>query len=173
MSVHQPPLEKLDDAGNDTPTTNQLLASITPIPYASATQHDFLRCVGNLSVSTDALAYWLHQDRIYASQAYPRFIGALISKILFSSASNSRAMNERILKVLVFSLQNVIREVNFFDEIAVKFNLPLEQWKERRGTRDYAAEMARIAGPGGSLAEGMVFLWAMEKVNRVGAVCRN
>ncbi|KAG6900288.1 hypothetical protein C0993_000261 [Termitomyces sp. T159_Od127] len=106
-------------------------------------------------------------DRIYASQAYPRFAGALISHIPFQpavlNASGTPDHSQRILKILVYSLQNVVREVEFFDDTAKKWGLNLAQWKERKGTRDYTAEMARISGTG-KVEEGLLFLWAMEKV---------
>jgi hypothetical protein len=38
----------------------------------------------------------------------------------------------------------------------------MEGWIERKGTRDYTAEMFRVASSG--LFEGLVFLWAMERV---------
>ena len=59
-------------------------------------------------------------------------------------------------------MQNVVREVGFFGDTAKQYNLKIEGWKERKGTRDYTAEMARLATA--SLEENMVFLWAMEKV---------
>lgn len=122
---------------------------------------------GNGTVNHDLLALWLAQDRLYAAHAYPRFIGLLIAKIPYSSSdsinSAAEARNARILKILTYALKNVVREVGFFKETSVAWNLDIEGWKERKATRDYTAEMHRIAALG-TLQDGLVFLWAMERV---------
>ncbi|KAF5368817.1 hypothetical protein D9758_003016 [Tetrapyrgos nigripes] len=166
-------------------TTGQLLLSISSTntskeTYKLATQNPFLLKAQH---SNDLLSFWLHQDRIYAAHAYPKFIGSLIAKIPFSNTDSSTStstsnpevgaevraetkaetLNQRILRTLVFCLTNIINEVQFFDETAKKWNLSIDVWKERKGTRDYTAEMARIASEG-SIEDGLVFLWAMEKV---------
>ncbi|KAG6914227.1 hypothetical protein DXG01_001665 [Tephrocybe rancida] len=149
-------------------TSHLLSLSSTSSLYARATKdHPFLVSAANDNLSTGLLSLWLSQDRIYAAQAYPRFAGALISHIPFRpptlSASTAPDYSQRVLKILVFALQNVIREVGFFDDTSELWGLDLGQWRERKGTRDYTAEMARIFGSG-KLEEGMLFLWAMEKV---------
>jgi formylaminopyrimidine deformylase / aminopyrimidine aminohydrolase len=152
------------------------LLSTSSARYSAATGHPFLTAAGNGSLSKDRLACWLAQDRIYASHAYPRFIGQLIAKIPFSSAhaptSAEQQGNDRILRVLSFSLENVVREVGFFKETSEKFGLEIRirrgehdaGWIERKATRDYTAEMARI-GAICTLEEGLTFLWAMERVS--------
>ncbi|EJD50185.1 heme oxygenase-like protein [Auricularia subglabra TFB-10046 SS5] len=131
------------------------------------TQHPFL-AAGRAGKLSDAwLGLWLSQDRVYAAHAYPRCIGQLINKIPFSAQhaldSEEERMNARVLELLTFSLQNVVREVQFFKATARRFSIPIEGWDVRKGTREYTAEMARV-GANGSLFEGIVFLWAMEKV---------
>jgi len=139
----------------------------TLAPYEAATKHPFLTAAGNGSLGDSLLALWLSQDRIYAAHAYPRFIGLLISKIPFSSShtldSAEEKLNQRILKLLVFALDNIVREVAFFKESSQEWDLDIGCWKERKATRDYTAEMARVASSG-SLEDGLVFLWAMERV---------
>ncbi|KAG6810116.1 hypothetical protein H0H92_013233 [Tricholoma furcatifolium] len=129
--------------------------------------HPFLISASNNNLSDSLLSLWLSQDRIYAAQAYPRFVGSLISHIPFRppilNASTSPDHSQRILKILVFALENIVREVGFFDEISEQWNFDLGRWSERKGTRDYTAEMARISGTG-KVEEGLLFLWAMEKV---------
>ncbi|KAK0220310.1 hypothetical protein IW262DRAFT_1014668 [Armillaria fumosa] len=145
--------------------TDHLLSLRTPVPYADALRHPFLISAASGAISHERLGFWLSQDRLYAAHAYPRFIGSLISAIPYDAAhkigSPEERLNQRILDVLVFSLTNVVREVNFFEETAKEWGLRIEGWKERKGTRDYTAEMARVSR---SLEEGLVFLWAMEKV---------
>ncbi|TRM61721.1 hypothetical protein BD626DRAFT_500344 [Schizophyllum amplum] len=115
------------------------LASLREDLYSVATRtHPFLAAAGSGKLPASTLGYWLSQDKIYASQAYPKFIGHTIAGIPYEDATRE-ALNKRVLSILLFSLQNV----------------------ERKGTRDYTAEMARLASA--SLEENMVFLWAMEK----------
>ena len=110
---------------------------------------------------------WLAQDRLYAAHGYPRFIGRLIAAIHYSSKhatiSREEKENSRTLEVLVYCLQNVVREVGFFDDLGAAHGFDVNGWKERKGTRDYLAEMTRVSSEG-DLFEGLVFLWAMEKV---------
>ncbi|KAG6860561.1 hypothetical protein C0995_009843 [Termitomyces sp. Mi166 len=159
----------MDTTGSNLKITSHLL-SLTPTSalYSRATkEHPFLISAAKDSLSDRLLSLWLLQDRIYAAHAYPRFVGTLISYIPFRppvlSASVALDHSQRILKILVFSLENVVREVGFFDDTAKEWRLDLSRWKERKGTRDYTAEMARISGTG-KVEEGLLFLWAMEKV---------
>lgn len=147
--------------------TNHLVSLSISASYLSATQHPFLTAAGNSSLPNSRLALWLSQDRIYAAHAYPRFIGLLISHIPFSSSdaltSAREKRNQKILKVLVFALENIVKEAAFFKETSDKWNLDLECWVERKATRDYTAEMARVSSCH-SLEDGLIFLWAMERV---------
>ncbi|KAF8645406.1 hypothetical protein AX16_007840 [Volvariella volvacea WC 439] len=147
--------------------TSHLRSLHTTASYSLATQHPFLKAAANGTLSHPLLALWLSQDRIYAAHAYPRFIGSLISRIPFSTddslTSHAELLNQRILKLLVYSLDNIIREINFFSDTAKTWDLDMECWRERKGTRDYTAEMARVsASP--HLEDGLIFLWAMERV---------
>ena len=148
--------------------TSHLTSLSTTRPYSAATEHEFLSSAGKGTLSADRLALYLSQDRLYAAHAYPLFLGHILSSIPFSSLhaknSNQEKFNQRIVKIVGDSLQNIIREVSFFDEIAEKFKLNLDIWRERKATRDYTAEMARV-GAVGSLEEKLIFLWAMERVS--------
>lgn len=156
--------------------TAHLVSLSTTPTYSAAIEHPFLISAGNSSLKDSLLALWLSQDRTYAAHAYPRFIGSLIANIPFdashSLSSSEEALNQRILKVLVYSLDNIVREIEFFKQTAEQWGLDMETWKERKGTRDYTAEMARIAG-NRRIEDGLIFLWAMEKVGssmvRVGS----
>ncbi|KAG1823526.1 uncharacterized protein BJ212DRAFT_1324869 [Suillus subaureus] len=57
----------------------------------------------------------------------------------------------------------MIREVALFEGVTKEWSLDINGWIERKATRGYTAEMARVASVG-SLEEGLVFLWAMEQV---------
>ena len=143
--------------------THHLKALSTQRPYSAAVQHDFLTAAGSLTLSPNRLALWLSQDRIYAAHAYPRFIGLLISKISFDAPAAEEELNRETLALLTACLEGIIRKVAFFEGTAKAFGLDIEGWVERKATRDYTAEMARVASVG-SLEEGLVFLWAMEQV---------
>jgi formylaminopyrimidine deformylase / aminopyrimidine aminohydrolase len=70
------------------------------------------------------------------------------------------ASHQKILTILaVKCLDNIVQEIGFLGEVAGKWDLNME---ERKGTRDYTAEMARVASSG-SYTDGLVFLWAMEE----------
>jgi len=148
--------------------TEHLLALTTTPPYSEATQHSFLISAGQGNLPQSRLALWLSQDRIYAAHAYPRFIGALISRIPFAQGDAINGASEKrkqeILQLLVKCLTNIVAEVAFFKETAESFGLDMEKWAERKGTRDYTAEMARISTTA-SLEDGLIFLWAMERVS--------
>lgn len=72
-------------------------------------------------------------------------------------------MNRETLALLTTCLEGIIREVAFFERAAKEWGLDIDGWIERKATRDYTAEMARVASVG-SLEEGLVFLWGMEQV---------
>lgn len=148
--------------------TEHLLSLQGSPPYSSATQHTFLTQAGKGVLPLSRLALWLSQDRIYAGHAYPRFIGALISRIPFHQADSISGPREqhhqKILTILVKCLDNIVQEIGFFREVADTWGLDMESWVERKGTRDYTAEMVRVANSD-SLADGLVFLWAMERVS--------
>ncbi|KAF9010089.1 hypothetical protein BDQ17DRAFT_999068 [Cyathus striatus] len=146
--------------------TDHLISLPTTPVYNSAINHPFLCSAGAGTLPPARLALWLSQDRIYAAHAYPKFIGKLISQIPFEHThgilSQEEQDNQRIFKVLVYCLQNIVREVGFFKDTADRWGLDMEGWKERKGTRDYTAEMARVSEKG--IKDGLVFLWAMERV---------
>ena len=150
--------------------TEHLNSITTPTHFKAAVAHPFLLAAATRTLPAQRLALYLYQDRIYAAQAYPRFISQLITKIPLDDA-NKTARATRTLTLLVGCLTNIVREVAFFDTTAHTYNLPLDHgyWRERKATRDYTAEMARI-GALASLEDGLVFLWAMEKVPSIRVV---
>ncbi|KAI1794433.1 heme oxygenase-like protein [Ganoderma leucocontextum] len=148
--------------------TTHLVSLSTPRPYSAATEHAFLTAAGTGVLSSALLSLYLSQDRIYAAHAYPRFLGHLLTHVPYSSLhapdSREERFNSEVVGVLSDALVNVRREVGLFGEVERKYALPsFAEWKERKGTRDYTAEMARI-GALGSFEDGLVFLWAMERV---------
>ncbi|KAI0370503.1 heme oxygenase-like protein [Pilatotrama ljubarskyi] len=149
------------------PLTKHLESLSTPRPYSAATEHAFLTAAGTGTLPLQLLSLYLSQDRIYAAHAYPRFLGQLLARVPFSSLDAPNSPEERfhseIAGVLSDALQNVRREVEMFAEVERAYGLDFAQWRERKATRDYSAEMARV-GALGSFEEGLIFLWAMERV---------
>jgi formylaminopyrimidine deformylase / aminopyrimidine aminohydrolase len=151
--------------------TAHLLSIPTQPTYLYATKtHPFLASAADGTLSKDRLSFWLYQDHIYAAYAYPRFIGSLISHIPFDQPHPCADHSQTILRILVGALENIMLEVDFFKSTAKKWGLNLETWKERKETRDYTAEMARVAATG-CIEEGLLFLWAMEKVSTILRIC--
>ncbi|KAH9941754.1 heme oxygenase-like protein [Epithele typhae] len=144
--------------------TEHLTSLRTARPYAAATQHPFLHAAGTGTLPASTLSLYIAQDRRYAAHAYPRFLGQLLARVPFDTAVNApRDPAERLAGVLFDALAAVRDEVRLFDALAGGRIPPLGRWPERRATRAYAAEMARVAACG-SLEDGLVFLWAMERV---------
>ena len=151
------------------PLTTHLVSLSTPRPYSAATKHTFLTTAGTGALSLPLLSLYLSQDRIYAAHAYPRFLGHLLASVPFSSQhapdSREECFHSEVVGVLSDALANVRHEVRLFGEVEQKYGLPsFADWKERKATRDYTAEMAHV-GAMGSFEEGLVFLWAMERVS--------
>jgi len=123
-----------------------------------------VQAAGERTLGRERLSLWLAQDRIYAL-AYPRLIAQLITKIPEGDANPPacKASSHDVLKLLTLSLDNIVKEIQFFEWTAEAFKMDVGKWRQRKGTRDYTAEMARV-GSFGTLWEGLVFLWAMEKV---------
>jgi formylaminopyrimidine deformylase / aminopyrimidine aminohydrolase len=143
-------------SSSNAPTlTSHLLSLQTTPSYASATQHPFLAAAGADTLPVDRLAFWLAQDYIYAS-SYPALLGRLLM-----SAPRGEATRPA-LALIADALSNIVREARFFEDVARRYKMQLSGWKERKATRDYTAEMVRATS--GSFEDGMIFLWAMEKV---------
>ncbi|KAL4906245.1 hypothetical protein BDW74DRAFT_177263 [Aspergillus multicolor] len=156
------------------------LPTITPAALNRATTHPFLRAAGSNTLPKHTLAAWLSQDRLYA-QTYVRFIGQLLSKIhlpLTPSARGEASITEKILGILIDALNNIHRELKFFEDVAREYALdlntpPMEleggNGGDKEGrfgaapiTRAYIDMFMSASAPGTSLLEGLVVLWATE-----------
>ena len=130
-------------------------------------------------LTEDRLAFWIFQDILLNAHAYPRFIGALIAKIPFSEEhlvippeeqDRREIWNTKILNYLKRFLKDRSFWESYFEVLAdFKPKLDMNGWTTRKATRDYMAEMSRVTN--GSFEEGLVFLWAMEKVFSIHILC--
>lgn len=124
------------------PATKQL--------YPRATQSRFLELAGKGKLPLHYLSQWLSQDRLYA-EAYLRFIGGLTSLVELprlidhddSKKSGGRGGGEeaarqkgtkrtsdtlewRILELLRACLENILRELKFFEDTAAEYGIDLD-----------------------------------------------
>ncbi|EXJ96391.1 hypothetical protein A1O1_01517 [Capronia coronata CBS 617.96] len=144
----------------------------------AACQHPFLRLAGSGSLPKSTLSRWLSQDRLYA-QTYIGFIGALIARVDLphghipeKDKDKQSSLRWRIVRLLSSALENILRELAFFDTTARKYGLSLDAPSRSDGV--FAAEPATQeyidlfrsfgADPSRSLLEGLVVLWATENV---------
>ncbi|KAK6841832.1 hypothetical protein PG990_006176 [Apiospora arundinis] len=143
--------------------------------YKKATQSRFLELAGQGRLPKKALSEWLSQDRLYA-QAYCRLIGGLISRVqlpLSSATEAGRTTSFRVLLMLQTALSGVTTELQFFEKTAMEYELDLAAME---GGQEFEAnEVTKAcinlfdsftteAGKGRSLLQGLVILWALEKV---------
>ncbi|GAA5984707.1 hypothetical protein JCM11641_002158 [Rhodosporidiobolus odoratus] len=145
-----------------------------------AIEHPFLAAAGKHEISREKLSEWLTQDRSYALKGYPKFIAQLILALPLSSPAQQTSA-QSLLALFSYCLSNISREVGFFDSLGPKYNLDLSfsppQGKDGKlqgkslkpATKAYVdtliATGAEASRNGGGVEEGMVLLWAMEKVS--------
>ncbi|KAI3329334.1 heme oxygenase-like protein [Xylariaceae sp. AK1471] len=143
-----------------------------------ATQSEFLRLSGKGRLSRDTLSEWLTQDRLYA-QAYIRFIGGLISCVELPIEVDARGTNStlqwRILGLLQGCLTGIMRELQFFEEVAMSYDLNLaavglgqKRFGPGANTKAYIdlfdsfSTRPQAESPR-TLFDGLVVLWGTEK----------
>ncbi|KAH8692728.1 putative transcription regulator PAB1642 [Talaromyces proteolyticus] len=161
-----------------------LLTSTSTVFFDRATKHPFLKAAGQGEVTKEKLSQWLAQDRLYA-QAYVRFIGGLLTKVVLptcnpdSKKCKSPTTEQRVFRILVDSLTNIQRELEFFDEVAMEYGLdltalidkPIEECPLGPGvfgpepiTRAYIDLFMSASSPGADLLEGFTVLFATEYI---------
>lgn len=149
------------------------LLSIHNDKYAAATQHPFLAKAGNGTIAEAAVCKWLVQDKYY-QLAYVNFIGRLLAKLgllsaLFPSDSDKfdkerERLSRLTMDLLIDSLTNIRREIDFYDETAKKYHLDLEQASPNKTTREYINLFEDASAKDEPLLHGLLVLWATEHV---------
>ncbi len=163
---------------HNTPLT-QILLTHNPHLFSLATTSPFLHSAGLGTLPKSTLSKWLSQDRLYA-QSYISFIGALIARVHLPHAfvkDKSTSLRWKIVRLLSSALENIQKEIAFFEDVAERYGLDLEaspgHWKDGVGsgfqaasaTKQYEALFRAFgADPSMSLLEGLVVLWATEQV---------
>lgn len=164
------------------PSLTSLLLSTSGLLFKAATQSPFLIAAGDGTLSKSKLSEWLSQDRLYA-QAYIRFIGSLLSHVQLPTqhitfSQHDESIHWRIVHTLRASLDNIFRELKFFEDTAQKYDLDLEAksteapFSPETATTKYVNLFGRFSCPidhdglHGSdwvILNGLIVLWATEK----------
>ncbi|KAF2090373.1 heme oxygenase-like protein, partial [Saccharata proteae CBS 121410] len=134
--------------------------------FTAATQQPFLSHAGCGTLSASALSQWLVQDAHYC-RGYIRFIGQMLAKIRLPVGHNSNFHPmTRVMDLLISALNNIRREMTFFEITATKFGLHLTDEPPNFITRAYLDLFISCTSSGASMLEGMVVLWATEHCYR-------
>ncbi|KAF2095354.1 heme oxygenase-like protein, partial [Rhizodiscina lignyota] len=141
--------------------TAHLLNSNAP-SFTAATEQPFLSHAGCGTLAAGPLAQWMVQDGHY-TRGYVQFIGGLISKIRLPTVPNSQFNPMyRTLDLLISALNNIRREMSFFEITATKYGIQMGEEPPNPITRAYLDLFVSCSGPSASLLEGLVVLWATE-----------
>ena len=147
------------------PSLANHLLSRDPDGVNAATQQPFLSHAGCGTLSSAALTQWLAQDA-HISRGFVSFIGRLIGKMrLPDTAITMENTTFRTFDLLISTLNNVRREMSFFDTTAGKYGLQIEPELPKPATKGYVDLLASASGSGASLLEGLVLLWTTEHVS--------
>jgi thiaminase len=139
--------------------TNHLLSANQQI-FTAATNQSFLSHAGCGTLSQAALAQWMNQDSHY-TRAYIQFVGALIGKLRLPIVPNSQFHPVyRTLDLLISAINNIRREMGFFENTAMKYGIVLTDDPPNFITHAYMDLFQSASSPSATLLEGMVVLWA-------------
>jgi thiaminase len=153
-----------------TPSLAAYLLAQNTLSFTSATQTAFLSHAGCGTLSASAMGQWLAQDS-HLSRGYISFIGQLIGKIRLPIVANSQSHPlYRAMDLLISALNNVRREMSFFDITATKYNLNIAKEEPNPITRSFLDLFVSSSSPAASLLEGAVVLWAVEHCYRTSWV---
>ncbi|KZM24928.1 hypothetical protein ST47_g3926 [Ascochyta rabiei] len=145
--------------------TNHLL-TVCSGPFAQAIQQPFLSHAGCGSLAAGPLSQWLVQDGHYA-RGYIRFVGQLLAKIRLPQTQNSQFHPMyRTMDLLISALNNMRREMQFFEITATKYGLALNNEPPSPITRALQDLFVSASSSSASLLEGMVVLWGTEHCYR-------
>jgi thiaminase len=144
--------------------TNHLLKSNHAL-FTAATNQSFLSHAGCGTLSSAALAQWMNQDNHY-TRAYIQFVGSLIGKLRLPIIANSQFHPMyRTLDLLISAINNIRREMGFFENTAMKYGINLTEETPNFITRAYMDLFEAVSAPSASLLEGMLVLWATGHVS--------
>lgn len=147
-----------------TPSLTNYLLGRDPGACTAATQQHFLSHAGCGTLGQGPLMQWLAQDSHF-SRGYISFVGQLIGKIRLPAVQNSQFHPlYRAMDLLISALNNVRREMSFFEITATKYNLQVPKDAPNPITKGYLDLFIASSSPGATLLEGLVVLWATQYV---------
>ncbi|KAF2872874.1 hypothetical protein BDV95DRAFT_490094 [Massariosphaeria phaeospora] len=145
--------------------TAHLLTSCS-LQFTQATEQPFLSHAGCGSLAASPLSQWLVQDGHY-SRGYIRFVGQLLAKIRLPQTQNSQFHPMyRTMDLLISALNNMRREMQFFEITATKYGLALGMEPVTPITRALLDLFVSASSSSASLLEGMVVMWGTEHCYR-------
>ncbi|KAF1967957.1 heme oxygenase-like protein [Bimuria novae-zelandiae CBS 107.79] len=149
-----------------TPSLTAHLLALYAQPFTQATQQPFLSHAGCGSLAPGPLSQWLVQDGHYA-RGFIRFVGQLLAKLRLPQTANSNFHPMyRTMDLLISALNNMRREMQFFEITATKYGLTLNQDPPTPITRALLDLFVSASSSSASLLEGMVVLWGTEHCYR-------
>lgn len=132
----------------------------------AATQQPFLSHAGCGTLSSTALETWLTQYG-HMSRSLTTFIGTLIGKLRLTDTNKPQYDSSwRTLDLLVSSLNNAKRELEFLRTTQQKYGLHPERELPKHATKGFIDLFASVSSPSAGLLEGMVVLWTVQYVSR-------
>jgi thiaminase len=152
-------------------TTHLLSLASTTLSLERATTHTFLTNAGAGTLPSSTLIKWLVQD-IHYTRGYVRFIGGVMSQLRLSTSiqddqGKGKTLHVRIFDLLLSALNNIQREMQFFEDTAKEYKLDLNLKAEMEPvTRMYVQcfDAVKSGSGAGGLLEGLTVLWATEHV---------
>ncbi|KAF2679919.1 heme oxygenase-like protein [Lentithecium fluviatile CBS 122367] len=148
------------------PSLTAHLLTICSSQFTHATQQPFLSHAGCGSLAPGPLSQWMVQDGHYA-RGYIRFVGQLLAKIRLPQTSNSQFHPMyRTMDLLISALNNMRREMQFFEITATKYGLTMSQNPPTPITRALLDLFVSASSSSASMLEGMVVLWGTEHCYR-------
>jgi thiaminase len=145
--------------------TSHLLATYHE-PFRQATEQQFLSHAGCGSLAPGPLQQWMVQDGHY-SRGYIRFVGQLLAKIRLPQGTNTQFHPMfRTMDLLISALNNMRREMQFFEITATKYGLTLTNDPPTPITRALLDLFVSASSSSASLLEGMIVLWGTEHCYR-------
>ncbi|CZR61055.1 related to transcription regulator PAB1642 [Phialocephala subalpina] len=148
------------------------LLSLDKEGLKKATQAPFLVQAGKGTLPKEVLEKWLGQDRLYA-QAYINFGSRLLAGLAakLPPKVNPDHLNERLTDLVLDALNNVRRELKFFEEVASKYSLDINAADDVKMASEGVKAYRRLFDSIGSQAqngersyvlEGLMLLWGTE-----------
>ncbi|GAM84937.1 hypothetical protein ANO11243_029400 [Dothideomycetidae sp. 11243] len=156
--------------GADAAATSHLLCT-DESAFSAATQHPWLRLVGQGRLPASAQLAWLKQDRLYAL-SYVSFIGGLLAKVTIpTGADRTSTLEWRIAATLIDALVGIKRELAMFEDVlrdefgwgTGSGKAGSETVQPEPPTARYQQLFADASSPACPLIVGLTALWATEK----------